>query len=172
MPRYLFTILALVVFLFAYILVEYQVFTQNVSPETALAEYRELRTIREGVTLDGNMRISEVIDPPHVSQYTKIANHGRDLRAFLAPNKGGVGLVYIEQARPHKFFALVGAFAVLPETVAFMWTAPTTLIFYGTAPDGTFMRYTINLHTLAMTSMPIAASPQTAIGSTDVLTGE
>jgi hypothetical protein len=172
MPRYLFTILALVVFLFAYILVEYHVSRQNVSPETALAEYRELRTIREGVTLDGSMRISEVIDPPHVSHYLQIANHGRDLRAFLAPNKGGVGLIYIEQARPHKFFALIGAFAVTPETVSLMWTAPTTLIFYGTAPDGTFMRYIINLHTLTMTSMPIAASPQTAIRSGDVLTGE
>jgi len=56
---------------------------------------------------------------------------------FLLPTKEGVGLVYIEQVRPHKFFAIIGAFSVVPETVSLIWTAPTTIVFYGTAPDGT-----------------------------------
>lgn len=172
MPRYLFTILALVVFLFAYICEEYPVFTQIVSPETSLAAYRDLHTIKEGSSPDGSMHISEVTDLPHVSHYIQVANHGRNLRAFLAPDRGGVGLIYIEQARPHKFFAIVGTFSVLPETVSLIWTAPTTLVFYGTAADGTFMRYELDLHTGTIGSTPSSDSPKTETNVGDVLTSD
>lgn len=172
MLRYVFTSIALVVFLLAYAYSEYPLFTTNVSPETALVTYRELRTVKEGASLDGSMRISEIINPPRVSHYTQVANHGRTLRAFLAPDRGGVGLIYIEQARPHKFFAVVGAFSVLPETVSILWTGPSTLVFYGTAPDGAFMRYELNLHTGGVVALPMSDLPQAVPETTNALVGE
>jgi hypothetical protein len=155
MPRYLFTVLAFFVFLIAYTYEEHRIFAQNVSPETILADYRDLHTISSGMSPDGSINISEVIDPPRVSHYMEIANHGRNLRAFLAPNKGGVGLIYIEQARPHKFFAITGAFSVLPETVSFMWTGPMTLVFYGISPDETFTRYALDLKSKILSDTPV-----------------
>ncbi len=172
MPRYLFTVLALFVFLFAYTYEEYRVFAQNVSPETSLAAYRDRHTIKEGATLDGSIRISEAVNPPHVSHYIQFANHERTLRAFLAGDKGGVGLIYIEQAQPHKFFAIVGAFSVVPETVSLFWSGPTKLIFYGTAHDGTFMRYELDLHSGTTGSMPASLSPQTETTKVGVLTSD
>jgi hypothetical protein len=172
MPRYIFTIIALVVFLFAYAYEEYRVFAQNVSPETSLAQYRDLHTVKEGVTPDGSIEISEVLDPPHVSHYIQYANHGRTLRAFLAPNRGGVGLIYIEQVRPHKFFAIIGAFSVVPETASILWTTPTTLVFYGTAPDATLMRYEIDLHTGIVRTIIVADFPTSELRPENILTAE
>lgn len=162
MPRYFFTILALFVFLFAYTYEEYPLFAQHVSPETYLEQYRELHTIKVGATLDGSIQISELFDVPHVSHYIQFANHARTLRVFLAPNKGGVTTIYIEQARPHKFFTITGAFLTLPETVSFIWTGPTTLAFYATNPDEVFMRYELNLHTLTLERTPTAHAPEAA----------
>lgn len=172
MPRYLFTVLAFFVFLIAYTYEEHRVFAQNVSPETILANYRDLNTISSGASPDGGMNISEAVDPPRVSHYIKIANHGRNLRAFLAPNKGGVGLIYIEQARPHKFFVITSTFSVLPETVSFLWTGPMTLVFYGMSPDNTFTRYTLDLRSKILNDTPAMEPLSLKSAVNDTLTAE
>lgn len=156
MPRYLFTFVAFAIFLVAYFS---EAYTQHVSPETALATYREAYAIKQGVSADGHIEISEVAVPPHVSLYMETPNHLRTLRAFIAPNRGGVSTIYIEQAQPHKFFAIEGVFSVLPETASFLWTTPTTLVFYGTSPDGVFIRYVVDVHSLSMLSTAAAGAP-------------
>lgn len=172
MPRYLFTIVALFVFLIAYTYEEYRVLAQNVSPETLLKEYRDQHTLSTGTSPDGSIHISEVIDPPHVSHNMQFANHERTLRAFFAPNKGGVETIYIEQARPNKFFAIVGVFEVLPETVSLFWSQPMTLVFYATTVDGVFVRNEINLHTLIVKSTPLKDMPKTHSDESGILTSD
>lgn len=172
MLRYVFTSIALVVFLLAYAYAEYPIFSKNVSPETALAAYRELRTVKEGDYGDMGIHVSTTIDAPNVSHYIKVSNHSRTLRAFLTPNLGGSGIIYVEQARPHKFFTIVGLFSVLPETVSMSWTGPNTLVFYGTAFDGKFMRYELNLHTGEVALLSVNNLPRTAEQTADALVGE
>ncbi len=152
MPRYLFTILAFIAFIIAMGFQEYDL-SHSVSQITGLADYRVERSVKPGPSSDGALFIAEIIAPPRVSHYAQVSNHGRTLRAFIAPNRTGVSQVYVEQIKPHAFFGLEGAFSVLPETVSFSWMSPSQLVFYGTSPDGSFRRYLADLHTPALSSV-------------------
>lgn len=158
MPKYIFTTLAFVFFLLLMAAKSTTLFADAVSPKSVLLAYRENHVVKQGVSQDGRVVVLLVPPPPPVSHYREVANHQRNLRAFTALDSNGTSVVYVEQARPHQFFIIQGAFSVLPETVFFTWVSPTTLIFYGTSPDGVFTRVSVDVHTLLTTSMPAPIS--------------
>lgn len=159
MPRYLFTILALLIFVLTFVSERSGYFLTRVSPETKLVAHRETQRVTVGRSYDGALIIREIASAPSVPIQARYANHLRTLRAYVAPNHSGLPTIYIESARPHNVYVLEGAFTVLPEDASLFWTTTTTLTFYGKQEDGTLTRFTIDVHDLSLASEAVAEIP-------------
>lgn len=160
MPRYLFTIVAFVVFLLALAYESSDFFPMHVSSETTLTAHRETHHVAVGQSSDGALAIREIAEAPHVPIQARYANHLRTLRTFVAPNQSGTPMIYLESVHPHIFYVAEGAFTVLPDEASFMWTSPTTFMFYGTDQRGLLARFTIDVRELLLTSETISEIPE------------
>jgi hypothetical protein len=133
-----------------------------VSRETTIGErFRETFAVKQGVSQDGLLAITLVPAVPAIPPRMKMANHERTLRAFFAPNRGGVPTLYVERVKPHEYYALVGGFIPADAYPVIAWTSPTTLMFYGSTPAGELMRYAadVRLLTFSQTPMVLAELP-------------
>jgi hypothetical protein len=135
------------------------VFSGAVSRETAVEDAsRETFSVQQGVSQDGLLAITAVPAVPSIPPRMKAANHERTLRAFIAPNRGGVLTLYLERAKPREYYALLGSFHVTEKYPVLTWASSTVLVFYGTAPDGTVMRCVVDVHLLVFSQTPIEPS--------------
>lgn len=127
-----------------------------VSRETGAGNhYHGTFAVKQGVSQDGLLAITTVPAAPAIPPRMKAANHERTLRAFTAPNRGGVLTLYVERAQPHEYYALTGGFTLGEEYPVITWTSVTTLVFYGIAPEGTLTRYEADVRLLTLTHTPI-----------------
>lgn len=123
----------------------------DVSRETnILNNFRETSSVKQGVSQDGLLAVTKLPNAPVVPPRVKAANHARTLRAFIAPDRGGIPTLYVESVKEHAYYALTGGFSVLEEYPVIAWTSPTTLIFYGKSSTGALMRFTADLHLITL----------------------
>ncbi len=144
----------------------------GVSRETGMLErYRETFTVKQGVSQNGQLAIVKIPDVPTVPPRIKSANHERTLRAFTAPNRGGVLTLYVEGIRPHEYYSLMGSFSLAPQYTVLTWTSETTLEFYGISKDGKIMKYIADVHLLTFSEklIDVAAIPTKNIPSSAIL---
>lgn len=159
MPRYLFTIIALLIALLAFAYETSGDFFSRVSPETAkLAMYRETQSVTVGQSIDGVLVIREITNAPSVPIDAQYANHLRTKRAYVAPTHSGMPAVYVEVARPRALYVLEGAFSVEADDVSFTWLTATTLMFYGRS-NGALTRFVVDVHSLTISGESVAAIP-------------
>ncbi|MDO8520797.1 MAG: hypothetical protein Q7S52_01650 [bacterium] len=125
----------------------------------AVKHSRETSLVKQGVSQDGNLSVTKVPNAPQIPPSAKMANHGRTLRAFVAPNRAGVLAIYVESVKPHEYYAFSGGFTLTPEYIVLAWTNETTLVFYGTSLDGELMRYTADLKHPTLSAFPISELP-------------
>lgn len=159
MPRYLFTVLSLLIFVLAFAYETSDHFFVHVSPETQLALRRETQSVKVGRSDDGALTIRELAKAPSVPVQARYANHSRTIRAFIAPDHAGVPAIYLEAIHPHHFYAVEGAFSVLPGEVSLTWPTPSTLMFYGREHDGALACFVVNVHELIITRELIDVLP-------------
>ncbi len=171
MPRFLLTFVSFFLFLFTLVWINRQEGVV-VSQGTDVAAVREMFSVKQGLSSDGQFRIEKTLNAPVVSHRVQFSNHERNLRVFVASDRAGVPTLYLEQVKPHDFFVISGPFAISPDTASFMWNAPTSLFFYATDTDGFFARYAIDVHNLAARSEPLSEdfhAPRTPIvGDSDL----
>ncbi len=156
MPKFSLTLAAFFFFACAFFLEHMDIFPLSPAAASHVERYRERTEVREGVSQDGKIIIAATRSAPYVPNSLRTANHARTLRAFL-PSEGSV--LYLEQIKPHKFFAVQGPFFVSPETVNFTWKTPVQIIFYGTTPDGAYAKYVLDLQTHVLESALLTALP-------------
>jgi len=125
---------------------------------TAEERYRETFGVKQGVSQDGLLSIVKTPDVQQIPQRIKTYNHSRTLRAFVAVNPRGVLAVYVESVRPHEYYVLSGNFDVSPTLSGLMWKSETELTFYGATSDGGFMKFIVDVQSLALSSFPIEIS--------------
>jgi len=158
MPRYLFTTVALVIAVLAFIYESSGYFFVRVSPETKLSIHRETHRVTVGRSSDGMLSISQVTDVPSAPMQERYANRTRTLRAHIASNNSGIPTIYLETSRPHNFYVIDGAFTVSPKASALTWIASTKLLFYGVI-NGTPARFTVDVHDLTMSTEIVEVLP-------------
>lgn len=138
---------------------------QSVSRETHLrtndlAQYA-------GTSFDGTVRLMQVREAPHVAPHMKFSNHARNLRIFVAHGKNDTPLLYVEQAKPHRYFALKFSTPLNPlarslartDYLSFTWKTASSVEFYEAESDGSFTRYLLELHGLALVHTPNVPEP-------------
>ena len=148
MPRFLLTYVSLFIFACTMIWVN-RGDASIVSQETPASVYHETFSVKRGLSSDGQLRIEQIFDAPTVPHHAQFANHMRNLRVYIAPDRSGVPTLYLEQVKPHNFFAISGPILVAPFSAKFMWTDQTTFLFYATSSEGIFMTHSINVHDLS-----------------------
>ncbi len=159
MPKFSLTLAALFFFACAFLFEYAHTPALSSAKYSKVVAYRERTEVREGVSQDGKLVIAALVDAPYAPHSLQVANHERTVRAFLPIDHVGSTLFYLEQIKPHKFFAVQGPFFVSPETVNFTWKTPIQIIFYGTTPDGAYAEYTLDLQTHVLESAPTASLP-------------
>lgn len=128
----------------------------HVSRETSASErYRETLTVKQGVSRDGMLAITKIPSAPPVPPRAKSGNHARTLRAFFAPNRGGVLTLYVESIKPHEYYSLAGEFTVLGDYPVLTWESETTLAFYGISRKGELSHYVADVHFVRLSEEPI-----------------
>lgn len=147
-PPFIFTAITLCLFMSA-LYYEGVIFSHDiVSGETLVGEHI---LVKQGVSQDGSVAIMQVLDAPHIPPRLKIGNHARTLRAFIAPDRGGILSLYIESAVPSAYYAVTGGFTVSPDYPTLAWRDNSTLMFFITVNDGALALMTLDVGTLTST---------------------
>lgn len=106
-------------------------------------------SVKQGVSQDGRVSISEVSQVPATPINLKSANHSRTLRAFIGPSHGGLSSLFIESARPRGSFVVSGGYTVSQDFPTLSWSDATTLQFYAKKDDdGQLYRIRLDVHLL------------------------
>jgi hypothetical protein len=150
----------------------FPVFSKIVSPETSAGErYQETVAVKQGVSQDGTLFITRTSRAPSVPPGVKALNHERTLRAFTAPDRGGVLALYVESVRPHEYYTLAGSFVLSSDYPVLAWESATTLAFYATTPAGELLKYSADVHlrTLSASVVDPATAPTERALSGDIL---
>lgn len=143
-----------------------------VSRETGVLErYRETFTVKQGVSQDGSLVITKIQSAPSIPPQAKPANHARTLRAFFAPNRGGVLTLYVESIKPHEYYSVTGEFTVSGDYPVITWDTETTLAFYSTSSKGEPTRYAADLRLITLSVKPVDSTTpiQTKILPSEIL---
>jgi len=118
----------------------------EVPHETNDGNVKNLPLVRIGVSEDGLLRVSPEFTPPMFPPRLKLGNHQRTLRAFLwSDDQNGSIHLLVEQARPHQFFEVSGAFTPANTPGALYWEDETRLRFLGVSSAGVPSSYVVDL---------------------------
>ncbi|OGZ06238.1 MAG: hypothetical protein A2845_00320 [Candidatus Lloydbacteria bacterium RIFCSPHIGHO2_01_FULL_49_22] len=126
----------------------------RVTHETTIPE--NLFSVKQGVTQDGTVSISEVSRVPAVPIFLKSANHPRTLRAFVGPSQGDKASLFIESVLPRGYFVISGGYTVSQDFPTLLWNNAVTLQFYGTKENNEQLyRIRLNVHALTVDALPV-----------------
>ena len=112
---------------------------------------------------------------PHVAPRHKVLNHKRTLRAFLASEQDGGDrkILYIEQIKPHAFYAIHGDFFMSRPETSLAWTSDTVLVVRVILPSGERGTLLVDLEARESLFITRADSPPvlptTLRGNTEIL---
>ncbi|MEK7118044.1 MAG: hypothetical protein AAB869_00350 [Patescibacteria group bacterium] len=144
-----------------------------VSRETSVPErYRKTLSVEQGVSQDGLLTVTKIPHAPSVPPRAKPANHARTLRAFFAPDSGGVLTLYIESIKPHGYYLITGGFTISGDYPVLTWDTETTLAFYSMSSKGELMRYAADVHLITLSVRPVDSTtsiPTKILPSMDLL---
>lgn len=130
-----------------------RIFSHNVSPETLLAEHREMFFVKQGISEDQSVAILSRESAPEVLQRKKIPNQIRNLRLWkMSGKESGYSILYLERARPREYFEIRIAHALSLSSEEIKWTGPVSFLFCGTDSKGMNVVYEINVHELTSRS--------------------
>ena len=146
MSRYIFTILGLLVFVFTALALD--VMNLSVSPETLLQRYHETFLVKQGVSSDGTITIISIPDLNISSAQKTFSNSTRNLRAFVLPDPSGEMRLYLEKAKPHGYFMVIGEFVISPAITVPSWVKTNVLRFQADS-NGTLTTFEINVSELS-----------------------
>ena len=172
MKRFFLTYVGFFIFLTTFFITQHHASASGqTSLRSSVQDYRKMFVVKQGRSLDGSILITESSNVKNVPNNAKVPNHLRNLRAFASVDGVGTPVLYLEQSKPHSFYAIRGPFAVPFEKKVFKWTNPTTLTFSATGTDDVYRTFSVNIHTLAWNSSQLGAnniSHNLSDGATDV----
>lgn len=144
--RFTFTAVAAILFVFS---LYHEGLLLPVSGETSINQIEQI-SVKQGVTQDGSLSVSMVSDAPPVPPRKKSPNHRRTLRAFIAPNRGGVSTLFIESVLPHEVYGVSGMYRVSQDYPTLFWKDEGTLIFYASSAEGALYEITLDVRSLSL----------------------